>query len=128
MKKILLLMMLCATSIYAKDFPEGLNNTKWKQTDLKDKKSYSTWEFSGRFYTIRAYKNNKLESVTTHEMSNYQMQNDLLFVWYNDMTYPDIYEMKYDLAKHGRVVLIHHVINTTDKNSLINAYIPLVEE
>ncbi len=127
MKRLLLLLLLCATSVYAKEFPDGLNDTKWKQTDLKDKKNYSTWEFSGRFYTIRVYKNNKLESVTTHEMSNYQVQNDLLFVWYDGMTYPDIYEMKYDLTKYGRVVLIHHVINAIDKNSLINSYTPLAE-
>ncbi len=127
MKRLLLLLLLCATSVYTKDFPKGLNSTKWKQVNTKDNKDYSIIEFYESFYIYKDYKNSELEGVTTYKMSNYQTQGDLLFVWYDDMTYPDIFEIRYDLTKYGKVVLLDYGVDTRDRDSWRAVYIPLVE-
>ncbi len=127
MKKLLLLLLFCATSIYAKDFPEGLNNTKWKQTDLKNKKNYSTWEFSGSFYTIKEYKNNKLEGMITYKMTDYQELGEFLFIWFEYASEPSILEIKHDSTEYGKVALLYYGVNTKDEKSWRDAFIPLVE-
>ncbi len=121
-------MVLCVTSVYAKEFPDGLNNTKWKQTNLKNNKNYTVFEFSGRFETYKDYKNNKLDDVITDKMTDYQIRGNLLFVWYEGIATPSIYEIRYDLTEYGEVVLLYYGFNTKDKDSWISAYIPLVEE
>ncbi len=109
MKKLLLLLLFCVTSIYAKDFPDGLNNTKWKQTDLRDDKNYDVYEFSGRFFTIKQYENNRLKNSSTYKMVEYQNVEDMLIFWYKDDKNGNIYETKYDLKDFvidGRILAV----------------------
>ncbi len=127
MKKLLLLLLFCVTSVYAKEFPEGLNNTSWKQTDLKNKKNYSTWELSGRFHTIKVYKNNKLENMNTYKMTDYKTQGDFLFIWFEDMSEPSILEIGYNSTEYGKVALFYYGVNTKDKKSWRDVFVPLVE-
>lgn len=120
-------MLLCATSSYAKDLPEGLNNTKWKQFNLENEKNYGVYEFSGNLITFKSYQNNRLVFTTTSKMIDYQIQGNLLFVWYEDTTMLDVFEMKHDFTKFGEVILFVYQVNIEENDSTFTRYIPLVE-
>ncbi len=126
MKKLLLLL-LCATSIYAKDFPDGLNNTKWKQIYLKDDKNYSVYEFNKDLITFKNYQDDRLVFTDISKMIDYQIHGNLLFVWYEDTTTLNVFEIRHDFTRFGEAILFVYRVNTEENGSTLSKYIPLVE-
>ncbi len=126
MKRLLLLLFFCVTSVYAKEFSNGLNNTIWKQTNLKNEENYYIAEFSGHFKTTKSYKNDILEDLYIFEMTNCQIyKNSSIYAWYKEKTSPSVYEIRHDLTEFGEVVLIEYIFNSKDKDSWRAVYIPL---
>lgn len=148
--------MLCASISYAREFPEGLKNTKWRQTRLRSRRNYDIYEFSDQFFIVKQYKNDELINSSTHKIIGYQkvkgvlvfwykdetdgniyenrydlndhvIEGEVLAIWYEEIAGPSIYELRYDLKAYGGAALLRYFLATKYRKSYIQYFTPLVE-
>ncbi len=126
-KSLLIIALLGVVNTHAVEFPKIINNTKWKLANTKNETTYTVLEFSDRFQTFKYYINGKLEEVRPYKMTEYQIVGSLLFVWSENYSTPDIFEMKNYITDFGDVILLRYGFSMRERLSDVTVYIPLEE-